>query len=245
MTDFRSELYRQYVTSFKSGTARLAGGALRDYWTWCDHTYLPWLVELSRSGSILELGCGPGHLLTYLRRRGFSHVVGIDLSEQQVRACRDSGVATVVADAVPFLESCPSRFAAIIAVDFFEHFTKDELVSLMARIRAALRPGGLLLVQTANGAGLLPGQVIYGDLTHMTVFTPDSLAQLLRVFGFDSLAFAETGPVAIRLRGRLDVLLWWAIKVVASFVRRIETGKRQAVWTENFICRARLPTIQQ
>jgi hypothetical protein len=42
----------------------------------------------------------------------------------------------------------------------------------------------------------------------------------------------------MRLRGKLDVALWAALKVVANSVRSIETGKRQAIWTENFICRA-------
>ena len=48
-----------------------------------------------------------------------------------------------------------------------------------------------MLVQTANGAGLFPAQVIYGDLTHMTIFTPHSLAQLLRASGFVDLAFTD------------------------------------------------------
>ena len=106
---------------------------------------------------------------------------------------------------------------------------------------AALRPGGRLLVQTANGAGLFPSQVIYGDLTHVTIFSPQSLAQLLRSAGFSDLAFYETGPIPLRLRGRLDVALWSAIKLLANAVRSIETGKRQAIWTENFICLARKP----
>ena len=96
-------------------------------------------------------------------------------------------------------------------------------------------------MQTANGAGLLPGQVIYGDLTHLTVFTPASLAQLLNQTGFSDLSFYETGPIPIRLRGKLNVALWSAIKAVANAVRFIESGKRQAIWTENFICSAFKP----
>ena len=85
-------------------------------------------------------------------------------------------------------------------------------------LHAALRPGGRLLVQTANGAGLFPAQVIYGDLTHMTIFTPQSLDQLLRASGFVDLAFYETGPIPIRVRGKIDVALWTIIKALASTV---------------------------
>ena len=45
----------------------------------------------------------------------------------------------------------------------------------------------------------------------------------------------------MRLRGRLDVLLWAAVKQVANAVRYVETGKRQAIWTENLICCAVKP----
>jgi hypothetical protein len=83
--------------------------------------------------------------------------------------------------------------------------------------------------------------VIYGDLTHVTIFTPQSLAQLLRPAGFVDLAFYETGPVPIRLRGKLDLALWSGIKGLANLVRRIETGKRQSIWTETFLCRAFKP----
>ncbi len=242
--DFRAQLYRQYVTGFKAAAPALDGAALAGYWSWCDHKYRPLLAGLDRAGPVLELGCGAGNLLAYLRRLGFSRALGVDISEQQVRGCRQRGVAAIVADALPFLAACPNTFEAIIMVDVLEHFTKDELLLLAPRLRDALRPGGQLLVQTANGAGLFPRQVIYGDLTHMTILTPESLAQLLRPFGFGQLAFYETGPVPVGLRGRRDVLLWRAVKGAAGLVRRVETGKRQAVWTENFICCARLAPNQ-
>ena len=144
-----------------------------------------------------------------------------------------------VGDVFAHLAGQDASLAAIIAVDVFEHFSRDELVRLAPLLHAALQPGGRLLVQTANGAGLFPAQVIYGDLTHMTIFTPQSLEQLLRASGFVDLAFYETGPIPIRLRGKVDVALWSAIKALASAIRHIETGKRQAIWTENFICVAR------
>ena len=208
---------------------------------WWDHKYLPLLRELDRTAPILELGCGSGRLLEYLGRRGFLHALGIDMSAEQCALAAQRGLKVEVADAFDFLEDHSSGFQAIVAVDVLEHFTRDELLRLIPRIFTALRPHGLLLVQTANGAGLFARQVIFGDLTHVTIFTPQSLAQLLRPFGFEDLAFYETGPIPIRIRGKFDTLAWRAITGIASLVRSIETGKRQSIWTENFICLARRP----
>ena len=232
--DFRAALYSRYVSGFK-GEANLDGDVS---FAWWDHKYLPLLDDLERSAPVLEIGCGAGGLLAYLERRGFSHAQGIDISAEQVARARQRGVNAEVGDVFEFLQRHQGGFAVILAVDVLEHFARDELIRLAPLLHTALKPGGRLLVQTANGAGLFPRQVIYGDLTHMTIFTPESLAQLLRPNGFVDFGFYETGPIPIRLRGKLDVALWAGLKAIANVVRSVETGKRQAIWTENFICRA-------
>ncbi len=230
--DFRGRMYERYVSTFKGEY----GASMEASFVWWDHKYLPLLHDLTRDAPILEIGCGGGGLLVYLERRGFSHATGIDISAEQVEIAQRRGAQATVADAFEFLALHQDHFQAIVAVDVLEHFTRDELLRLAPLLRAALQPGGRLLVQTANGAGLLPGQVIYGDLTHTTIFTPQTLAQLLRPHGFDAFTFYETGPIPLRLRGRLDVAMWSAIKAAVNVVRYVETGKRQAIWTENFIC---------
>jgi SAM-dependent methyltransferase len=236
--DLRAHLYRGYVSTFKRAPANLHGEGGFD---WLDHKFLPLLAGLDRGAPILEIGCGSGGLLAYLGKRGFSHALGVDISAEQVALAHQRGVTAEQHDALAYLAVNTAAFEAIVAVDVLEHFTRDELGYLTRHLFSALRPGARLIIQTANGAGLFPGQVIYGDLTHQTIFTPESLGQLLRFVGFDALAFYETGPIPIRMRGKLDVALWTAVKVVANRVRRIETGKRQAIWTENFICRAFKP----
>jgi 2-polyprenyl-3-methyl-5-hydroxy-6-metoxy-1,4-benzoquinol methylase len=234
--DYRGTLYGAYVSSFKGQSATTADTV------WWDHKYLPLLADLKREASILEIGCGDGALLAYLAGRGFSNAHGVDISPEQVAlAQRRAGVRAECADALTSLAQHQADLAAIIAVDVLEHLTRAELLDLAKLTYESLVPGGRLVIQTANGAGLLPGQVIYGDLTHQTVFTPASLAQLLNQAGFSDLRFYETGPIPIRLRGKLNVALWSAIKAVASTVRHIETGKRQTIWTENFLCSAFKP----
>jgi 2-polyprenyl-3-methyl-5-hydroxy-6-metoxy-1,4-benzoquinol methylase len=223
------------VSAFKGETTGRAPDS------WWDHTFLPLLAGLDRSAPVLDVGCGAGGLLAYLGRRGFSHALGVDISAEQVALAQANGVRAQAGDVFDFLAQRQGEFQAILAVDVLEHLTRDELVRLAPLLYAALQPRGRLIVQTANGAGLFPGQVIYGDLTHMTIFTPESLGQLLRPAGFVDLTVYETGPIPIRLRGKVDVALWTAIKMVASAVRRVETGKQQAIWTANFICRALKP----
>ena len=98
---------------------------------------------------------------------------------------------------------------------------------------------GWLIIQTPNGQGLFPHQVIHADLTHLTILSPSSLRQALHLVGFTDVRFEETGPVPKGVKGRVRALLWQVVKLVANLIRMIETGKTQRIWTENLICVAR------
>lgn len=175
MSDFRNELYRRYITAFKTAQPQIDDRALQPYWAWCEHTYLPLLHGLDPNDPILELECGPGYMMHFLKRHGFSKVEGIDVSQEQIRIATSQGLNAKVADAFEYLQSSERTYNAIIAIDFLEHFTKEELIRLFPSIQKALKEGGMLIIQTLNGQGIFPHQVIYGDLTHLTVFTPVSL----------------------------------------------------------------------
>ena len=176
-------------------------------------------------------------MLAFLGEAGFSEVVGIDLSEEQVEIAVRRGLDATVADVFESLAAARGRFNVIMAIDFMEHFSKDELVRLVPALYDALEPNGYLILQTPNGQGLFPHQVAYGDLTHLTIFTPSSLQQLLRLFGFGDFQFGETGPVAANWKGRLRGVAWGFVKAALNAVRMVEAGKSQAIWTENMICR--------
>jgi 2-polyprenyl-3-methyl-5-hydroxy-6-metoxy-1,4-benzoquinol methylase len=236
MSDFRSDLYNQYVSKFKMGGAQLQGRSLQAYWDWCKYKYLPLMRELKNTDQILELGCGPGYFLEFLKTAGFVKVQGIDISEEQVEIAKNRGLNAQNIDVIKYLQQNNGLFKAIIAIDFIEHFTKEEAMLLAKLLYNALEDRGILIIQTPNGQGLFPNQVIYGDLTHLTVFTPESLRQLFSLAGFTDFKFQETGPVGKNLYGKVRLMLWKVIKKLASGIRKIETGKSQDIWTENMIC---------
>lgn len=241
MPDFRHDLYRRYVSAFAIHHSRVDERVLATYWRRCEHWFLPHLDGLERGGRVLELGCGPGYLLEFLQRRGFTSAEGIDISEEQVQRAAARGLKARVADAFDALAAEEGSLAAVVAIDFVEHFTREEVLRLFAAIHRALKPGGRLLIQTPNGAGLLPGSVVHGDLTHLTIFTAWSLGQALRFAGFDEIVCREMAPVPIGIKERIRCLLWKLVKACANLVRRIEVGHGQTLWTENFICSCRKP----
>lgn len=243
MNDIRSRLYRHYVSRFKTDELHRDERWLESYWSWCDHKYLPFLRTVPKDQPLLELGCGPGYILEFLKSRNYSGAEGIDISREQVKLARARGNRASVADAFKFLRGAKNRYAAIIAIDFVEHFTKQELLRLFPLIFESLQRGGLLLIQTPNGQGLFPGQVIYGDLTHLTIFAQDSLRHILSLAGFQNIRFAETGPAPDTFEGKLRTFLWKVIRAGIRIVRQIEAKNSSKLWTESFICAAETPPL--
>ncbi len=238
MKDVRRSLYDTYYSDFKKGEKREKFGALH-LRLWYNEKYLPLLKGVPHEASFLEIGCGSGLMLNYLNHAGFTNLTGIDISADQAAEAASRGFRALEADALQYLPQHPMEFDVIIAMDVVEHFKKEELLDLLAAIRQSLKPGGLFIIQTPNGEGLLPNYVIYGDLTHFTILSPLSLRHILTVTGFVDIKMKELGPGLI-VHFPLFVG-WQVVRLLAMFVKFLEIGRIQKYWTESFICSCRSP----
>ena len=102
------------------------------------------LLDPKPGESILDLGCGSGHLSHAIAESG-AHVIGIDSAASMIEAARIAypNIEFLVADARTF--SFPFSFDAIFS-NATLHWVKeaDEVVQ---RIVTALKPGGRLVVE--------------------------------------------------------------------------------------------------
>ena len=105
-------------------------------------------VRQRLTGSVLDLGCGPGLLWQYVRRQlglepgDLDGWVGADLSANMISLAREQGLRSIQADAA-------ALFFADQAFDLVLAFTSLALLPGRARLEVAeslrvLRPGGLL-----------------------------------------------------------------------------------------------------
>ena len=95
------------------------------------------LAGLNKNARILDVGCGSGMFLAYLKSLGFSDLAGVETSERLRQQFRD--------DAVPVYAEIPDeKFDAVFILDVLEHIEDD--VGTLVRIRQSLRLGGILLL---------------------------------------------------------------------------------------------------
>jgi len=133
--------------------------------------YEKFLPSLKKA-KILDVGCGAGHFLYYLEKKGFTDFLGIDISPQQVGFCRENISQRVKqADAFEFLQGKESAFDAIVANDLLEHIPKEETIPFLKLVHAALKDKGIFLVRTPNMGNPFSLYPRYKDFTHEAGFT--------------------------------------------------------------------------
>ncbi len=140
-------------------------------------------IPQDRSIPCLDLGCGFGKWLYYLKSRGFINVRGVDLDPRQVELATSVGLPAEIMDAHSAVAQC-SDLGLVIAWDLIEHMDKNDAVRLLENAHAALRPGGLIFLHVPCADGFFGAHDWCNDFTHRWSATSNMLSQLLRTVGF-------------------------------------------------------------
>jgi cyclopropane-fatty-acyl-phospholipid synthase len=89
------------------------------------HEYVAEQIAIKPGRRVLDLGCGWGGLLDYIRRIGATGL-GVTLSSAQVTACRRHGLDVHLADAREVTRERFGPFDAAASLGAFEHFCSPD-----------------------------------------------------------------------------------------------------------------------
>jgi len=222
--NLREEVVARYVST-SAGIHRPCGLVERNEFVsayqWLLRDWLPTNASLSW----LDLGCGQGQLMSLAHAMGFRNVLGIDLSAEMLAACREVGLNVRLGDAIEFVDGLSSEaFDIVSAFDFVEHLARNDAFALLRDARRVLRPGGLMFIKVPNAASPHTGEIFFSDLTHESMWTPASMAQLAALAGFARCEVREVPPVPHGIRSSVRYVLWKCVRYVRRLVNAVETG---------------------
>ena len=145
---------------------------------------------------VVDLGCGRGEFLEALREAGVA-ARGVETNAEAARECRERGLTVVEADLVDFLRAQPAAsLGGVFAAQVAEHLPPQLLLALLSEAHRALRPGGLLVLETVNAAcGLAFLDVFIRDLSHERPLHPETLRFLVASAGFGEARIEWRSPV--------------------------------------------------
>jgi SAM-dependent methyltransferase len=153
-------------------------------------------IPANRDAKILVISCGPGYLVNLLVECGYRNVVGIDSDAAKVENARRHQLPCEVAEVFPFLARRQTgEYDCIIPEQELNHLTLEETIAFLQLCRAALRPGGRVIVYAMNGANPLVGsENLAHNIDHFYNLTEYSIGQVLQLGGFEKIE-----PFALKL----------------------------------------------
>ena len=114
-------------------------------------------LNLKPGQKVLDIGCGWGGTALYLNRVADVDVLGITLSEEQLKVARQRAIDAGVADRVKFelidYRSLTGRFDRIVSIGMFEHVGAKHFDEFFMQCRALLADDGVMLLHTIGKYG--------------------------------------------------------------------------------------------
>ena len=114
-------------------------------------------LALQPGQRVLDIGCGWGGMALYLHEVAGVDVLGITLSERQLKIARQRAAAAGVSDHVKFelidYRLLDQTFDRIVSVGMFEHVGRKHYGEFFAKCRELLKPDGVMLLHTIGLLG--------------------------------------------------------------------------------------------
>jgi 2-polyprenyl-3-methyl-5-hydroxy-6-metoxy-1,4-benzoquinol methylase len=175
----------------------------------------PWYFNFERrdvapllpahAGRVLEVGCGAGATLRWLRASGQAgHTTGIELAADAAAVARTRVDELLEGPLAQHLPALPKAgYDLVLCLDVLEHLVDPW--EAVRGLRTLLRPGGTLIVSLPNVRNhrvvlplLLGGRWQYRDAgimdrTHLRFFSRQSARELLAQAGLHITGEASTG----------------------------------------------------
>ena len=176
-----ANFYHEFERNFRGSREEIHGRLERGY-----ADFLAVLVRHMPEPKALDLGCGRGEWLELAQSMGFvAH--GVDLDAGMLADCIERGLSVTHGDAIAYLANEPDDSLAVVSgFHIAEHLPFEVLQKLISEAARALRPGGLLILETPNVENISVGTLSFHmDPTHNKPLPPGLLSFLARHHGFE------------------------------------------------------------
>ncbi len=148
-------------------------------------TLIPWIIRrfrLERYSTLLDIGCGLGDAVGIFWKNCII-ANGIDSREPSIAHCFRGDIEKKLMLPINY-------FDAVFCKSVIEHLHNPS--AMVEEVYRLLRPGGKFIVLTPDWRYCY--RHFYADCTHIRPFTMDSLAQLLRLCGFNNVTKETIRP---------------------------------------------------
>lgn len=237
MSDWKTRLYDAYVTSGQAGATQRNIAATLAARAPSIKAMIAKHVPADRNIRVLDLACGYGAMLYFLKQAGYQNCQGVDISAEQADLAQTLGLTNVVCKPLGLaLKDTPDASVdLILVIDVLEHLTRQEIFDTLDEVYRVLRPSGRCIAHVPNAEGLFGMRIRYGDLTHEGAFAPTSARQCFQTIGFSEINCFEDRPIVHGWKSAVRRTIWALGTLPARLLLIAETGQSRFVLSQNML----------
>jgi SAM-dependent methyltransferase len=146
---------------------------------------------------VTEIGCGPGHIGAFVRRRRGRRVVGVDLSPEMAALASTRLDGALVAD-MRWLPFATDSLGGLLAFYSIIHVRRAELATVLREFHRVLRPGGHVLMSAHEGREEVELDTFLQEAVPFaaTLFELDEIVDASRAAGLEVTVAERRAPYA-------------------------------------------------
>jgi SAM-dependent methyltransferase len=182
---------------------------------------------------VLDIGCGSGIFLEWLRGKGYENIEGIDIDFGLAEHVKNKGFNVhFVEDSYTWLKESANagKYDIVFLKDVLEHIEVNEVKPFLRACMQILNKNGVLLITTPNANSSFAARMRYVDYSHVQSFTEESLCYWLRIAGIKNFEIQGDDHYEFHSLVSFGRMV---VKYFFRFIRRIEalsefgpTGKK-------------------
>ncbi|KKL11790.1 hypothetical protein LCGC14_2542250 [marine sediment metagenome] len=188
---------------------------------------LDFIEKFKNSGTILDIGCGLGILLSLAKRRKWDEY-GIEISKYASKFAKDNLNLNVINSSN--LDNYPDNFFDVIVVNHVLEHIENPLI-ILGHIYKKINKDGILFVGVPNIGGLFPriekeNWQFLRPSQHIYQFIPKTIKLLLKKAGFKPIKFKTANR---EFRYKLNIINLILNKFLNPILEKMRLGEEMTI----------------
>ncbi len=200
-------------------------------------------LQSEKDAQCLDVPCGYGNFLFFLKRNGYMNTIGYDLDTKQIDLAKLMELPAKIGDAFEVLENENKNYDLISSMDFIEHLSKEKALEFLKLCFDHLNNGGILIIRTPCADGPFGAHDVYNDITHKWGMTSNLLNSILDMLGFTEVIILDERPQPTSILNVVRWLIFPLAKFVVNCICLTLGLRPPVIWTRSMIAIGRKVNI--
>ncbi|MGZ0656220.1 class I SAM-dependent methyltransferase [Coraliomargarita sp. W4R72] len=183
-----------------------------------------------KGAKMIDLPCGDGNLLYFLRALGYQDVTGWDLDESRVQVANELGLNAQAGDAMAVMNDV-TDVDTILTADFVEHIEKSDVFDFLRICRHALKENGTLIIRTPVTDSVFGVLHMCNDYTHRWSTNSSVWNTIAGAAGYQLTATLDERPLVFNLKTLVLRILFEMARLPLALLFRMLGPWGAKVWS--------------